>query len=162
MVEHHVIGDVDQRRDRALAGGLEPPLHPVWRAPFVTPRIGAAEEGRAAFGIFDPDRHRAGEAALDLRHGERLERADARRGEVAGDAAHAHAILPVGRDATSNTGSSSPAYCVIGGADRRIRRQLDDPAMVVAKLELARRAHHAAALDPADRRDLSVMSLPGM
>ena len=38
--------------------------------------------------------------------------------------------------------------------DRRVRRQLDDPAMVVAKLQLARRAHHAPAFDAADRRDL--------
>ena len=67
-------------------------------APFVTPADRAAEEGGAALRILDADRHRAGEAALDLRHRERLERAHAGRGEVARDAAHAHAVLAVGRD----------------------------------------------------------------
>src|SRR5690606_4924780 len=36
-------------------------------------------------------------------------------------------------------------------ADRRVLGQLDDPGVIVAELELARRAHHAVALDPADR-----------
>ena len=123
-------------------------------APFFTPRDRPAEEGRAAVRILDPDRHRAGEAALDLRHRERLQRADARRREVAGNAAHAHAVLAVGRDRHVEHRIVEPGIVGVGGADRRILGQLDDPVMIVAQLELARRAHHAARFDAADRRDL--------
>ena len=35
------------------------------------------------------------------------------------------------------------------GADRRIGRQVDDAVMLVRQLQLALRAHHAAALDAA-------------
>ena len=41
-----------------------------------------------------------------------------------------------------------------GRPDRSVGRKFDDPAMVVTKLELARRAHHSAAFDAADRSDL--------
>ena len=41
-------------------------------------------------------------------------------------------------------------------ADRRIGGQFDDAVMVVAELELARRAHHAVRFDAADRRDLEL------
>ena len=150
-----IIGDVDQRRDRPLARRLQPALHPVGRRAVLQAADRAAEEGRAALGIVDADRNRAGEAALDLRHGERLERAHARRRR--GRAAIPRTPMQswrLGVTFTSNTGSSSPAYSVKARADRRIVRKLDDPAVIVAELELARRAHHAAAFDAADRRDL--------
>ena len=45
-----------------------------------------------------------------------------------------------------------------GRADRRIGGQLDDPVMLVAELQLAHRAHHAVALDAADRAQPSMSS----
>ena len=84
------------------------------------------------------------EAALDLRHVERLQRAEAGRGEVAGDAAHAHAILAVGRDRDvehrdrrarhSRRSSRRPAH-------RRASSMI--PSWSSPSCELARRAHHA-------------------
>ena len=41
-----------------------------------------------------------------------------------------------------------------GHPDRSIGGKLDDPVVIVAKLELAGRAHHAVALNAADRRFL--------
>ena len=80
--------------------------------------------------------------------------ADAGGGEVAGDAVDAEAVGPVGRDVHVEHRIVQPGIIGVGRADRRIVGKLDDPGMVLAELKLARRAHHAAALDPADRGDL--------
>ena len=154
MIEHHVIGDVDQRRDRPLARGLEAALHPVGRGAVGQPADCSAEEGRTALGILDADRNGARKAALDLRDCQRLQPAHAGCRQVAGDPAHAHAILAIGRDRDIEHRIVEPGIGRERRADRRVARELDDPGMILAKLELACRAHHPAALDPADRRDL--------
>jgi hypothetical protein len=132
MVEHDVIGDVDESGDRPLSGRLQSALHPLRRGPVLHAFDRAAEESRAAFGILDPDRYRGGEAALDLGHGKRLQRAGAGSSEVARDAPHAHRVLPVRRDVHVKNGIVETRISGEGGADGRIPRQLDDPAMIVA------------------------------
>ena len=67
-------------------------------APFFTPRTARPKKAGQPSGSSIRIWHGAWEAAFDLRDGERLQRADAGRGEVAGDAANAHAVLAVGRD----------------------------------------------------------------
>ena len=153
-VQHHVVRDVDQRRDRPLPGGLQPPLHPLGRRAVAKAPDRSPVESRAALRILDPHRYRTGKAALDLRHCKRLQRAYPGRSKIARDPANAHAVLPVGRNRNVEHLIVEPCISRVGGADRRVRGKLDDAAMVVAKLKLARRAHHAAALDPADGRDL--------
>ena len=97
-VEHHIVGDVDQRRNRPLARSLEPALHPLGRRAIGEAANSAPVEGRATFRILDPYLDRIVEAAFDLRDIERLQRSQARRGEVAGDAANAHAEGGAQRD----------------------------------------------------------------
>src|SRR5262249_34212164 len=41
-------------------------------------------------------------------------------------------------------------------ADRRVRGELDDALVILRDLQLARRAQHAAALDPADLADFEI------
>ena len=67
-------------------------------APFVTPRTARPKKAGQPSAVLDADRHRAGKLPSICGTAERLERAHARRGEVARDAAHAHAILAVGSD----------------------------------------------------------------
>ena len=98
-VEHHIIADVDERRDRALADRFEAAAHPLRRRDAVVDaRDGAAVEGGAGFGVVGPDFGRGRALAFDRGNGERLQRAQSGGGEIARDPAHAHAILPVGGD----------------------------------------------------------------
>src|SRR5438270_1606707 len=97
MVEHHIIGDVDESRDRPLARRSQPTLHPARGSAILHAADRLTEESGAAVGVLDADRHRAGETALDQGHGEGFESTDARRREVPRNSAHTHAILPVRR-----------------------------------------------------------------
>ena len=54
-VEHHVIADVDDRRDGPLANGLEAALHPLGRGAVADAADHAAVEGGAAFGVVGAD-----------------------------------------------------------------------------------------------------------
>ena len=70
-LEHHVVGDVDQRRDRALAGALEALAHPFRRRRRgVDAADHAAGEAPAAFGRGDAHR----DAVALLFAGDRLDR----------------------------------------------------------------------------------------
>ena len=148
--QHDIVGNVDQRRDRPLTGAQQPVLHPLRRGTVLYPADRAAKEGRAAIGIVGADRQRAGEAARHGLHRNRLQRAKAGGGQIAGDPINAHAVRTVGRDRHVEHRIRA---VIIGeiGADRRIGRQLDDPVVIVTQLQFAGGAHHAVAFDPADR-----------
>ena len=149
--EHHIIGNVDQCRDRPLSGALEPRLQPLGRRAVPHAANDAAVERRAAFGVIGADLGRARERARHRLGRERLEGAQPRRGEIARDAIDAHAIGAVGRD--RHVEHRIGAVIIgEGRAHRRIRRQFDDALVVVAQLELACRAHHAVRFDAAHRR----------
>ncbi len=153
-VEHHVIGDVDNRGDRPLAGALQPALHPLGGAAVGQPADRPPIESRAPLRILDADCNGRSESAGDLRHLQRLQGSDACRGKIARDPANAHAVGPVGRDRDVEDRIVELRIFGEGGADRGIFRELDYPFMLVAKLELADRAHHAVAFDAPDRGDL--------
>ena len=65
--------------------------------PFLTPAHQAQRKTRTQRGVLDRDVHRAGEFALDRLDGGIPELAHVGSGEIAGDAMHAGAILPVRR-----------------------------------------------------------------
>ena len=72
MVQHHIIGDIDQRGNWALSSRFQPRLHPGRAvAIFNTPDY-AAEKGGASIGIVNADFGRASEVALNLRDAERF------------------------------------------------------------------------------------------
>ena len=152
-IEHHVIGDVDQRRDRPLADRGEAAAHPLGRLAIGEAADALCEESGAARRIVGA--HVGAFArALDRRIGKRLGGAEPGDDQIERDPAHAHAIGPVGEHVDVDHRVVQPGIIGIGHPDRRIGGQLDDAVMVFAELELARRAHHAVRLDPADRRDL--------
>src|SRR2546430_17556993 len=93
--DRHEIGDVDQRRDRPLAGSLEPALHPIRRRAIANAPYRLREEGGAGLRVIVANGDRAREAALDLRYPKGLQRPDATSPKVARDSSHAHAVLPV-------------------------------------------------------------------
>ena len=149
-VDHDVVGDVDQRADRLLADGLQAASHPFGRRAIGDAAHGAGVEGGAAVRIVGAH-IRSRSRARDLLHDDGIERSQARRRQVAGDAAHAHAILPVGRDRHVDQRIVEPGPVRIDLTDRRVGREFDDAVMVVAQLQLACRTHHAVGFDAADR-----------
>ena len=151
--EHQVVGEVDQRRDRALARAGQAILQPLRRRAIGHPADDPAVEGRATLRIVGADLDRAGEAALDTRCGDRLERAEAGGREVARDAVDAHAVRPVRGDRHVEHRRRTMVFGE-GRADRCVARQLDDTIVVLAELELAGRTHHPVRFDPAHRGDL--------
>ena len=115
-------------------------------------RAGAVGPGLVAVRPLDGARVRTLHAfGLD-----RLQRAEARGGEVARDAVHAEAIAAVGRHLDLDNRIVEAERLGGGDAGLRFGRQVDDAVMIVAELELAHRAEHAVALLAADLADLEV------
>ncbi len=159
QVDRDEIGDIDQHRNRLLPDRLQPVRHPFGRGTVLEARDVLRVEGRAAGGIVGADigslaaaLDRIDARAIDL--GQGLQRTDARCGEIARDAAHAHAILLVGRDRHLDHRIVEARIIGKAGAHRCVLGQFDDAVMILAELELAVRAHHAKALDIADLRGL--------
>ena len=155
--DHDEIGDVDQSRDRLLTDRFQATLEPFRRRAIGDAGHALRIEGRAGIGCVRAHirasalRRDGGQLADDRI--ERLERANALGRQIARNAAHAHAILPVGRHRDFDDGIVQPGIIGKGRADRRILGQFDDAVMILAQLQLARGAHHAVGFDTADRRD---------
>ena len=83
----------------------------------------------------------------------RLQRAEAGGREIAGDAAHAGAVGPVGGELHLDDGIGEAQHIGVALADlaRQLGRQLDDALVVVGQLQLALRHQHALGDDAAHR-----------
>src|SRR3546814_7795634 len=62
---------------------------------------------------------------------------------------------------STRTDTLFPYTTLFRSADRRVFWKLDDPVMVVAELEFARRAHHPVRFDPAHRGDFQLHAVRG-
>ena len=155
-VEGDVVGDVDQRVDGPQPDGDQPLLQPFRRravldAAHQPQREAGAELRRVAESSVTFTGHLA--LAGDRLDGAVLQPAEAGRGEVAGDAVDAGRVRPVRRQIDLDHRIVEMRIGGEAGADRRIVGQVDDAVMLVGQLQLALRAHHAAALDAADLAD---------
>src|SRR5262245_42138102 len=77
-------------------------------------------------------------------------------GKIPGDAVDAGAIGPVRREIDLDHRIVEADQLGKFLADRRVRGELDDALVILRDLQLARRAQHAAALDPADLADFEI------
>jgi hypothetical protein len=82
-----------------------------------------------------------------------LERAEAGRREIAGDAMDAGGVGTVRRQVDLDDRVVEMRVGREGRADRRISRQVDDAIMLIRQLKLALGAHHAVAFNAADLAD---------
>ena len=153
-VEGQEVGDVDQGADRLLPDRPQPPLQPVGRRTVGHPAHDAAEEGGAGVGIVRANLDRARKGPGDRGDRRRDQHSDPGGGKVARDPRDAHAVLPVRCHRDLDHRIVEPGPRGVARPHRRVGGQVDNPVVLVRQLELAHRAHHAAALDPADRRDL--------
>ncbi len=144
-VEGEEVGDVDQGGDRAQADRQQALLQPV-RAGAVlhAADIAAGIEGAGGrIGQREADPDRAGECGRHRRHVAGLQPAHAGRGQVAGQAADAQAVGPVGRDLHVEDWVVEPHDGREGLAHGGVGGQVDDALVVVRQAHLVGRAQHA-------------------
>ncbi len=153
-VEREVVGHVDQRVDRAEAERGQPVLQPLRAGAVAQAADGPPEHPGARLGPRDLPLQPALERGRDRCGAPRLQRAHAGGGEVAGDAANGERVAPVGRYADLDDRVVEPGPCDVGGADRRVVRQLDDAGVVLAQAHLAIGEQHSGTLHATDFSDL--------
>ena len=147
QLEHHVVGDVDQRRDRALARALQAPLHPGRRR-------------RRGVHVADHARRRSGRNLRDRRSSPGTSRRSARgpvgvSGGTSGapvSAATSRATPSTDRQSArfgvslsvrSRSSSASTSRTI--AADRRVGRQREQARRGRRRAPARRRAQHARA-----------------
>ncbi len=149
-IEGEVIGDVDERVDRAQADRAQALLHPLRRRAVLDAAHQAQREGgaeaRVVGGEIERDGGRAVEASGDGRRRLRLQRPQARRGEVARDSRDARRVGAVGREIDVDDGIVEAGVGRIGPPDRRVVGQVDDAVVIVGQLQFGGRTQHAVRI----------------
>ena len=97
--QHHQIGDVHDRVDRADAGLLQPPLQPGWRRAGPQPLQGRhSEQSALLHGLQAGRSHRQRSHLRHARHRREVGAAATEGRHLTGDALHRQSIRPVCRD----------------------------------------------------------------
>ena len=148
--EHHVVGDVDGRRNRADAAATQFLDHPLGRA---RGGVDAGDDPARVAGLtrFVADPHRQLSVGLrrdriDLRrvHGDPVARAD-----LARDPAHAQAVAAVGREIDLHQQVIQAQVGVQVDARGRVGGQHHQAGAIVGQAQFALRAQHALGLHAA-------------
>ena len=151
-VEGDVVGDVDERADRPQANRAEPLLHPFGRRAVGHAAHETQGERRAEMlvggGEIEMDPGRAVEGAGNRFRRRRLQASQPRRGEIAGDACNAGRVGTVRGHGDVDHRIVEPGETRVGDANRGVIGKLDDPLVIVAELELRRRAQHPVRIRP--------------
>ena len=127
----HEVGDIDQRIDRSQPDRGQALLQPPRRRSVLDAAYQPQRESRTEARVFQRHFHGAGKLALD-RLDRRIEKlAHVGGGKIAGDAVHAGAVLAVRRQVDFEHGVAEPGPFGVALADRRIRRQVHDPVVIV-------------------------------
>ena len=155
--EHHIIRDIDQCGDAALARALEPALHPLGRGRTgVDAADDAPRETAAQIGRVDARRQLVVDADRHGREGGLLQRYATQRRQLTGHTEHAHAVRQIGRELEHPNGFIEIEPVANTLTDWRIRTQDEQATVILGEPELTCRAEHAAALDAPHLGDLDL------
>ena len=153
VLQHHIVGDVDDVVDGAMPRVLQPLPQPIGRRPDADASDERAGVARAQIRVGDLDAHRVPYRGARLRVvggglGDAL--AGARRGLMR-DAQHGEAVPPIRRDLNLQRAAGRQN---VGErrADRSVAVQHEDALVLVAQPQFALRADHARRLDAANDR----------
>ena len=147
-LEHHIVGQVDQRRDRALAGALESFANPGWRGrPRVHPTDHPTAEAPAQLGRIDPHLEPIGDRDRGRIDPGQHERRAGDRGDFARHTRHRHAVREVGRELEQPHLVVENERVAQRRADLQRVVEHQQAAVIVRQTQLARRTQHPAALD---------------
>ena len=148
VLEHHVVRDVDQRRHTALATARQPVDHPRRRWPGrVDVAHDAARKATAQVGRIDLHGQQVVVHRRYRRHDGHHQWSAGQCSQFACHAKNAQAVRKVRREFEREQEVVEIQDLANIGTYRRIGRQFEQAAMVLAELEFARRAQHALALD---------------
>ena len=152
-----IVGDIDQGRDRAQPNRLQPRLQPIGRGAVLHAANGAACKMRAALGFqfgLNLHRHRAGKAALDAGHIQRLQHAQPPCRQIARNAPHAQGVGAVRGNLHLDhriTNRRAVRGQPIGELFAHLTRgKFDNAVVLVRQLQLALRRHHPMAFHTAN------------
>ena len=160
QLDHHVVAGIDDVADRAHAGGQQAHLHRIGRRADADAAHPATDEPRAQVRLHDvDDEPLSGRTARLLDLGRREPQRPTGHGrDLAGQAHDREGVAAVGLDVDVQHDIAEEVGQ--GDADRRVRRQDEDPVRVRGHAQLVARAEHPVAdhahllgsLDPAVAR----------
>ncbi len=153
--QHHQVGDVDQRADRAQAAALQFLGEPRWRGGIRVQAFdhAAAVARRIGTGV-EFDRQRGGGRRGDRRGLERTHLRAQRGSDVEGDATDREAVGAVRRELQLDARIRQAEVGAQCGAHGCVGRQFQQARSVRVDIQFLRRAQHAEALDTAKLRGL--------
>ncbi len=149
-IDGEEVGDVGEHVDRPQPDRGEAGFQPVRALAVGDAAHRAAQHPRTGFGKLVTPGDGAGAGSGDSARRKFDQRAEPGGGKVARHAAYRQRIAAIGGDADFDHRIVQPGPMGIGGADRRIFRQLDDAVMILAEPELACGDQHAFGFDAAD------------
>ena len=139
--EHHVVRDIDQRTDRALAASCQAVDHPARRRrKRVDAAHDAAGEAPAQVRRFDAHRQPGIVSRLDRAHLGLQQRCAGERSDLARQAVDAQQMPQIGRQLEREDLVVERQVAADVGTDRRITRQDQQPGVVVRQPQLATRS----------------------
>ncbi len=148
--KHDVVGDVDQRGQRALAGALKARIHPLGRrCARVHAANDAAAETAAQVGRFDLDGQALIERDGHSSGGRHRQRRAGQRGHFARHAQNRQAVGAVGRQLECEQRVVQVQRFADGLAGHHVRGQFQEARVVLRQTQFARRAQHAGGLHAA-------------
>ena len=155
--QHDVVGDIHQRRDRALAGAFQARLHPVRRrGTGVDTFDQAAGKSAAQVRCMHGHRQLVADAGGDRCTRDFFESGAAQCRHLAGDSEHRQCIGAVRCEFDVEHLVIEVEQGAYIGADRCARGQRQQSGMIIGQAQFARRAEHAFAVDAAHFRQLDL------
>ena len=150
VLDHDVVGDVDDVVDRAHPEGGQAVLHPLRRGADLHARDHRGDVAGAEIWVANLDRRLVldGAARLLIVEAGLADGAAGERRDLAGDAQHGEAVGPVRRDLDVEDDVAEVAR--EGRAEGRVVGQHEDALVLVGQAQLALGADHAARLDAAN------------
>ncbi len=150
-IEGDKIGDIDQRRDRPQTDRDQAILQPFRTGAVLDTLYITTSSQRAILPVLcQMPFHRALERAGNLAGFQRLQRADADRFEIAGNATDAEAIGTVRRQFDLDHRIIEFLIGSETDTERRVIGQFDDPVMIRPDAHFTHRAEHAVGFDTAN------------
>ena len=160
QLEHHVVGDVHQGRNRALAATRQTVHHPLGRLhPGVDIAHDTARKTAAQIGRLDLHRQLVLQRHGGGREGQGFERRAGQGRQLARHAIHAQAVRQVGCQLQREQRVIQVQVLAHVLAQGRIGGELQQAAGVVVDAQLLGRAQHAKALHTAQLADLDLEGL---
>ncbi len=158
QIEADIIGDIDQRGNRAQADGNQPPLHPGRRGAILdAPEMPPGDIGNITTDIRRPCPLDGGViGAFDRGQIQRLQCPQTLCRQIARNTAHAQTITTIRRDRNINHRIIQTAIFRKGHADWRVFGQVDNAIMVITQAHFPLGTQHAIGFFAPDHARLQI------